>query len=154
MNVGGPQSQARVSAPQVSHAAEAPKTSSVELKATADVADVRAPANAATVDGSRTRAAGAEDAAKARVLNNADQPSAAASQAPARGLLHDIKSRGSGKGISAEEGTNSCLIQEADKDINPASLLHDIKRRGSGKGITDDGSECAPVQDANREILA
>ncbi len=95
-------------------------------------AQVRTPANAATVDASRAKAAGAEHNARDRALAQNGQPADAA--APRRGLR-------------AADEPKSCLIQEADTTQNPADLLEEIrgKGKGSGSGIADDGSVCAPI---------
>lgn len=90
-------------------------------------AQVRTPADPSTVDAARNRAAGNEDAAKTRALAKNNNPTDGT--APARGLKAqggscpiddlvdrgefsvdqlrtDIKKRGSGKGISNDDGTN------------------------------------------------
>lgn len=155
MNVGGPSQSQSTQASRASTVAT-PATATpttAATTATTPAAEVRAPADAATVEGSRARAAGVEEAAKARVLNAAEAP-AAATQGPARGLLHDIKSRGSGKGINNEPGTKNCLIQEAETVTDAASLLQDIAKKGSGKQISDDGSDCAPITNSNTMTIA
>ena len=93
-------------------------------------APVRTPADAATVDAARTRAAGNEDAAKTRAL--AKNNSANDATAPARGL-------------KPQAGT--CPIDDlVDRgELTVDQLRTDIRKRGSGKGISnDDGTNCAP----------
>jgi hypothetical protein len=99
----------------------------------------RTPADTATVDAARARAAGNEDMAKQRALS--PQAQAAEGTAPARGLLHDIRKKGSGRGISAEEGEKNCLHQGPETQTDPAQLLEEIRKKGSGRPINDDG-EC------------
>lgn len=94
-------------------------------------AQVRTPADAATVEASRVKAAGAEDAAKGRVLAQ-NAATADASAAPRRGLAR------------AADEPKSCVVTD-NWSGDAADLRTDVRGKGSGKGISDDGSECAPA---------
>ena len=105
-------------------------------------AQIRSPADAATVDASRARAAGAEAHARDRALAQNAGTHATDPNAPRRGLR--------------SEEPRSCVLQQPDDaQQNPADLLEQIRGKGSGKGISDDGSTCAPVtHDPNAVIEA
>jgi hypothetical protein len=98
--------------------------------ATAAEVQVRTPADVATVDAARTRAAGNEDAAKTRAL--AKNSATGDATSPARGL---------------QPQAGSCPIDDLVErgELSIDQLRIDIRKRGSGKGISsDDGTNCAP----------
>ena len=90
------------------------------------------------VAASRVKAAGAEDAAKNRMLAKNETP--AENTAVRRGLQR-----------SGEQNSESCPIDRENYDPSQqpaAELLLEVGKRGSGKGIANEGPGCAP--DPNR----
>lgn len=130
---------------QVSTDKNAAPATATPTPAAAPVAEaqVRTPADAATVEANRLKAAGHEDGAKARVLAQNDAPASAGAN-PRRGLQ------------KPEQQPGSC-VDTGNFTGNPADLLEQVrgKGRGSAGGIADDGSTCAPpLRDPNTPITA